>query len=37
MHQVLFPLNDTIVVFLHRDDTQTSMSHVAQITVKTDR
>ncbi|KAM5536146.1 hypothetical protein V8D89_010245 [Ganoderma adspersum] len=37
MHQVLFPLNDTIVVFLHREDTQTSMSHVVQITVKTDR
>ncbi|KAI1784856.1 hypothetical protein LXA43DRAFT_174962 [Ganoderma leucocontextum] len=37
MHKVLFPLNDTIVVFFHRDDTQTPMSHVAQITVKTDR
>ncbi|EJF57804.1 hypothetical protein DICSQDRAFT_68489 [Dichomitus squalens LYAD-421 SS1] len=37
MHKVLFPLNDTIVVFLHQDDTRSRGSHVVQITVKAER
>ena len=37
MHKILFPLNDTIVVFLHQDDTETAVPHAVQITVKTDR
>ena len=32
--QTAIPLNDTVVIFLHRDDTQAGVSHVVQVTLK---
>lgn len=35
--QMLLPLNDTVVIFLHPDDTRLSIPYAAQVTLKTDR
>ena len=34
MTDLVIPLNDTVVVFLHCDDTHTKPSHVVQVTLK---
>ena len=34
MTDLVIPLNDTVVVFLHCDDTHTKSSHVVQVTLK---
>ncbi|OBZ67414.1 hypothetical protein A0H81_12545 [Grifola frondosa] len=36
MLRLLLPLNDTVVLFLHPDDTQLSAPHVVQVTIKSD-
>ena len=37
MANLIIPLNDTVVVFLHRDDTHTKSSHVVQVTLKAEK
>jgi len=36
MADTILPLNDTVVVFLHPEDTLLSHPHVVQVTIKTD-